>query len=119
MEAHPMSTRTPDLPTLTLATFDETVGSADRPVLIDIWGYGCSACVALADTLETLAATRHDLDIYQLNGHDETELALRYNVSAVPTLLLFDEGDLKGILVGARGPRRLAEELDELLSTRS
>jgi thioredoxin 1 len=114
-----MSTTAPALPALDRASFDETVGAADRPVLVDIWGPGCTACTALAATLETMASLRDDFDIYQLNGADEPELVLRYDVRAVPTLLVFDHGELRGILVGARGPRRLTEELEDLLNTRS
>jgi thioredoxin 1 len=112
-----MPTTIPDLPSLDRFTFDETIGASERPVLVDVWGPGCTACSTLAATLETMAAGDASRAYFQVDGSTEVDIAIRYDVRAVPTLLVFNQGELVGRLVGARGPRRLASELEELLST--
>ena len=103
---------------LTTATFDETVIGSSAPVLVDFWAEWCGPCKMIAPVLEEMAAELGDqLVITKLNVDENPEIAMRYSVMSIPTLLLFDGGDVKKKIVGAKGKGALMQELDEFLAT--
>ena len=103
---------------LTTATFDETVSGSSAPVLVDFWAEWCGPCKMIAPVLEEMAAELGEqLTITKLNVDENPEIAMRYSVMSIPTLLLFDGGDVKKKIVGAKGKSALMQELDEFLAT--
>ena len=79
---------------LTTATFDEAVDGSTAPVLVDFWAEWCGPCKMIAPMLEEMAAELGDqVTITKLNVDENPEIALRYSVMSIPTLLLFDGGD--------------------------
>ncbi len=103
---------------LTTATFDETVNSATSPVLVDFWAEWCGPCKKIAPVLEELAAELGDqITITKLNVDENPEIAMRFSVMSIPTLLVLDGGDVKKQIVGAKGKGALLEELGEFLGT--
>jgi thioredoxin 1 len=102
--------------TLTSATFDETVASSLTPVLVDFWAEWCGPCKKIAPILEELAAELDgELAIAKLNVDENPDIAMRFQVMSIPTLLVIDGGDVKKKIVGAKGKGALLEELDEFL----
>ena len=98
--------------TLSTATFDETVGSSDLPVLVDFWAEWCGPCKAIAPILDEIATEHGDrVRIAKLNVDDNPDIARRYDVMSIPTLILFKEGTAEARLVGAKGNHQLIEEI--------
>jgi len=102
---------------LTEATFDEELGRAELPILVEFWAEWCPPCKVLAPVLESVAVEHGDrLQLYKVNSEESPELAVRFAVSSVPTLLVFREGNLVKRMVGARGKRHLLEDLADVVS---
>ena len=102
--------------TLTSATFDEVVQSSSTPILVDFWAEWCAPCKAIAPVLADIAVEHvGHLAIAKLNVDDHGDIAQRFGVMSIPTLLVFDKGELQKTLVGALGKGRLLQELSEFL----
>jgi thioredoxin 1 len=108
---------TTDIQDLSAAAFDEAVRASELPVLVEVWAEWCPPCKTILPVLQALAAEQHDrLKIFKLNSDHHPGIATRFSVMAVPTLLVFNEGELVKRLVGARGKGQLLDELADVIS---
>ena len=82
--------------------FQEVVLNSDKPVLVDFWASWCGPCLMVAPVLEEIANERSDVKVCKINVDEEPELAGRYNVMSIPTLLVVKEGQVVNQAVGAR-----------------
>ena len=82
--------------------FQEVVLNSDKPVLVDFWASWCGPCRMVAPVLEEIANERSDVKVCKINVDEEPELASRYNVMSIPTLLVVKEGQVVNQAVGAR-----------------
>ena len=103
--------------TLTTATFDEQVNSADKPIVVDFWAEWCAPCKMIAPILSEIAAEQAGVTIAKLNVDENPDIAMRFNVMSIPTLLIFHQGEVRKRLVGAKGKGQLLQELNEFLPT--
>jgi thioredoxin 1 len=103
--------------TLTTATFDETVVASDKPVVVDFWAEWCGPCKMIAPILGEIASEQPTITIAKLNVDENPDIAMRYNVMSIPTLLVFKNGEVAKRLVGAKGKGQLLQELGEFLLT--
>ena len=102
--------------TLTDATFDELVNGSDKPVIVDFWAEWCGPCKMVEPILAEIAAEHGEhLTIAKLNVDDNPEISMRFSVMSIPTLMVFDKGQPRKKLVGARGKNQLLQEFDEFL----
>ncbi len=102
---------------LSTATFDETVNSANNPVVVDFWAEWCGPCKKIAPILGEIADERDELSITQLNVDDNPDVAMKFNVMSIPTLLVFEQGEVVGRITGAKSKGALLEEIDGFLAS--
>ena len=82
--------------------FQDEVLNSDKPVLVDFWASWCGPCRMVAPILEEISAERSDVKVCKINVDEEPELASRYKVMSIPTLLVVKEGQVVNQAVGAR-----------------
>jgi thioredoxin 1 len=105
-----------DLLNVTDDNFAAEVLESGAPVLVDFWAAWCGPCRVMHPVLAELAADRDDLRVVKLDTEANVETAARYGVMAMPTFLLFRNGQEVLRLVGSRPRRRLEAELDAALA---
>ena len=104
--------------TLTSNSFDETVKSSTIPILVDFWAEWCGPCKAIAPMLQELSTElAGKVTIAKLDVDAHGDIAQRFNVMSIPTLLIFNNGEVQKRLVGAKGKGQLLQELAEFLPT--
>jgi thioredoxin 1 len=102
--------------TLTDATFDETIGAATEVVVVDFWAEWCGPCKMIAPILAEIAGEHAGkVSIAKLNVDENPDVARRYDVMSIPTLIVFKDGAPQKRLVGAKGKGQLLAELGEFL----
>ena len=101
---------------LTDELFDSTVVSPGKTFLVDFWGEGCAPCERLTPIMHELAEEYGDkLQVGKCNIYENIEVATRFGVAAVPTLLIFKSGDMVERIVGAYPKAKLKTILDKHL----
>jgi thioredoxin 1 len=102
--------------TLTDSTFDEEIKSSDEPVLVDFWAEWCGPCKMISPVLEQLAGDLQGrMRIGKVDVDENLDIARRFEVLSVPTLILFKDGEPAHRIIGAKGKGQLLQELEPLL----
>lgn len=102
--------------TLSDTTFDEEIGSSSTPVLVDFWAEWCGPCKMIAPILEEIADEKGDtLRIAKLNVDEAADIARRFEVMSIPTMILFKDGEEAKRIIGAKPKQALLDDLADYL----
>ena len=101
---------------VTAANFDEVVLKSEKPVLVDFWATWCGPCKMLAPVVEAAAEAHADqLVVGKVDVDQEEELARRFGIMSIPTLILFKDGEKVDTSVGLFGKPQLEALLEKVL----
>jgi len=102
---------------ITEGDFEEVVLKSELPVLIDFWAEWCAPCHMVTPVLAELAEEYDGrLVIGRVDVDQNTELAVKYGIRAIPALLIFNGGEVVETIVGAQGKSAIAKKIDAALS---
>src|SRR5439155_22893985 len=107
-----------NLKEFTTENWDQEVIKSDVPVVVDFWAPWCGPCRQLAPTIDRLAETyAGQVKVGKLNTDDNQDVAVRYGISGIPTVLVFRVADQpKDRVIGLTSERELAKVIDRVLA---
>lgn len=98
---------------LTNEDFEKTVLNSDKPVLIDFFATWCGPCQMVSPLVDEIADERDDIMVCKVDVDEARELATKFNVMSIPTLIVMKNGEITATQVGALSKEGILELLDK------
>lgn len=86
--------------TITKDNFEAEVVNSQQPVLIDFWAAWCGPCKMMGPVIDEIAGENENIKVGKINIDEEQELAMKYGIMSIPTVVLFENGQPKETSVG-------------------
>ena len=97
------------------SNFESEVLQSDKPVLVDFWAEWCMPCRMLAPTIDKIAESYSEkVKVGKLDTDSNREIAIKYQISAIPTVILFKDGQVAQKFVGLKQEKEFKEAIDSL-----
>ena len=107
----------PDTREFTDQDFEEAVLGSEIPVLVDFWAEWCRPCIVLAPVIDELATENAGkVKVGKLDTDANRDVAVRYSISAIPTVILFSKGEIVEKFVGLRSKQEFQAAIDKVAS---
>ena len=92
-------------------SFEEEVLKSELPVLVDFWAPWCGPCRMMGPIIEEIADENLELKVCKVNVDDSADLARKYNIESIPTLIYFENGIAKTTMIGLRTKQDILNEI--------
>lgn len=96
---------------VTNRNYEDEVLNSDKPVLIDFWAHWCAPCRMMAPVIDEIAGERPDVKVGKVNVDDEPELAAKFGITSIPTVVVMKNGVLAGESVGVKPKQSIIDML--------
>ena len=97
---------------ITNANFKEEVLDSDKKVLVDFWAPWCGPCRMVSPIVDEIAEENSAVKVAKINIDEQPQLASQYGVMSIPTLMVFENGDIADKAVGARNKAFILQMLE-------